>query len=366
MMALSSSDTSQPRSLRMKIFDRPVQGDVDFDELISDRADYFAAGERGSRLRWCEEAVFAEAYAETKWTISKRSDSWYFNEAFDQVEQDQAADGAKRGYIQKQGAPNLPIGQRVHNGVALNSITLGGSAAIKTGDNQFMWKDREYKLTDYKGRQILVPDDRMWGWFEQRKILMLKLESAADADDQSEYQRVVFGTKDDEYTVFPEKYGFKGRRAIKREDSWKTEKYENRLRTLNPSRGTRTGKWTVGVSDERKQNRWDEINEESGLRAKHAPCILMKNRFITDQDSFIAMYLTGSQGTGRDAGKRARPDHVTDHEIYRIFSGKHRTNILANILFAGADLTVIKVGKTKNNWWNKNQISRKWRIRNQN
>ena len=131
-------------------------------------------------------------------------------------------------------------------------------------------------------------------------------------------------------------------------------------------RGQFRGKWTVGVSDVQKQNRWDEINEESGLRVKHAPSILMKNRYIVDQDSFISMYLTGSQGTGANAGNKARPDHVTDHEIYRMFSGKYRHNILANTLFAGSDLRVIKVGKRKNNWWNKNQVSRWWRIRNQN
>jgi hypothetical protein len=92
----------------------------------------------------------------------------------------------------------------------------------------------------------------------------------------------------------------------------------------------------------------------------------MKNRYITDQDSFIGMYLTGSQGTGSNDGSRARPDHVTDHEIYRMFSGKYRHRILANTLFGGADLQIVKVGKRKNNWWNKNQVSRWWRIRNQN
>ena len=78
------------------------------------------------------------------------------------------------------------------------------------------------------------------------------------------------------------------------------------------------------------------------------------------------MYLTGSQGTADPDNPRARPDHVTDHEIYRMFAGKHRENILNNTLFANAETRIIKVGKRMNHWYNKNQISRKWRIRNQN
>ena len=53
-------------------------------------------------------------------------------------------------------------------------------------------------------------------------------------------------------------------------------------------------------------------------------------------------------------------------EIYRMFSGKERKRILDNALFADDTLVVMKVGKTKNAWWNKSQIARKFRIRNQN
>jgi hypothetical protein len=79
----------------------------------------------------------------------------------------------------------------------------------------------------------------------------------------------------------------------------------------------------------------------------------------------VQTYLSGSQGVP-GAPNRARPDHVTDHEIYRMFSGKYRQRILNNALFADDGLVVIKVGKKKNAWWNKDQFRRWLRIRNQN
>jgi hypothetical protein len=216
----------------------------------------------------------------------------------------------------------------------------------------------------------------MWGWFQQRQIRVLKL-NMGDGDDEvpAVYLRVVFGTKEDKYTHYPEKYGFKGRRAIRHETSWKVaddeasatpaNDYETRLRSLNPMRGHFRGKWMMLKSQAALQDRWDEINEESGLRAKHAPCILMINRYVKTYKSFVQTYLSGSQGVP-GAPNRARPDHVTDHEIYRMFSGKYRQRILNNALFADDGLVVIKVGKKKNAWWNKDQFRRWLRIRNQN
>jgi len=48
----------------------------------------------------------------------------------------------------------------------------------------------------------------------------------------------VFGTKEDQYTDFPEKWGSKNRRAVVQTDSWKAKKdrYEKRLTAPNPKR----------------------------------------------------------------------------------------------------------------------------------
>ena len=55
--------------------------------------------------------------------------------------------------------------------------------------------------------------------------------------------------------------------------------------------------------------------------------------------------------------------YVTDHEIYRMFAGKYRKRILDNALFADDTLRIIKPGKRKNYWYNKNQLSRWFRIK---
>jgi hypothetical protein len=342
------------------MFDRPIEPNLDINMAINDHADYFAAGARADQLRWCEEAVFAQAFDQVRWTVpATREHSWYIHQALDAAAVDQSSQ-QPLGLISKQGASDITVGQARHNNAIIPAIRLGTHYAYRTGHSTFEWNGRLYELTDYKGRHILAPDDQMWGWFQQRKILLFKI-NANQADE--DYDRVVFGTKDDQYTAFVEKYGFKGRRAIA---GTRTQDYEERLAARNPHRGKLGGKYLVGVSDAQKQNRWDEINEESGLRVKHAPCILMKNRYILNQDSFVTMYLSGSKGTGANSGSRARPDHVTDHEIYRMFSGKDRDRILSNTLFGRRDLQIVKVGKKKNNWWNKNQITRWWRIRNQN
>jgi hypothetical protein len=230
-------------------------------------------------------------------------------------------------------------------------VKLAGKLAVRDAMD-IVWNGRTYKSTNYKGKEILIPDERMWGWYEQRKVTIFKIFFPQNDDQgrtEDNYDRVVFGTKDDKYTHDPEKYGFMGRRAIAREEDWKKKKdeYEDRLRDRNPRRGQFNGKWMSGLPADQLQDRWDEINEESGLRVKHAPCILIINRFIKTWESFVATYLAGSQGTGDG---RARPDHVTDHEIYRMFTGKHRQRILNNALFADDTLVVIKVGKTKNAW----------------
>lgn len=217
-------------------------------------------------------------------------------------------------------------------------------------------EDSEYlpSSADYKNKSILAPNDQMWGMYQQRKISKLKI---LGNHDPNATRRVVFGTKEDGYTAYPEKYGFMGRRAIKNEPTWKPGKYETRLKQRNPRRGQ------IGGKNMKNQTRMDEINEESGLRVKHAPSILMINRYIKTKDDFERTYLSGAKGTRTGI---AHPDHVTDHEIYRMFSGKDRKRILDNTLFADDSLTIEKVGKQKNTWKTKNQIARWWRIRNQN
>lgn len=260
------------------------------------------------------------------------------------------------------------------NGEAPRHLELAGSRAVVfAGANGFagrlIWKNRQYSTVDYKGRDILTPDDRMWGWFQQRQI-----SSFTVATDQANVSEVVvFGTKDDKYTHYPEKYGFMGRRSIQSEGGWvdKFDEYSERLTRLNPRRGQfmakNMGIWARPFGEHQAQYRWDEIHEESGLRIKHAPAILMINQFLTSQEAFVAAYLTGSQGADPEGNEwRARADHVTDHEIYRMFSGKYRERILNTTMFADATTNISQLGKAKNHWYTKNQISRWWRIRNQN
>ena len=63
---------------------------------------------------------------------------------------------------------------------------------------------------DYKSRDIYIPDARMWSWWMQRKITRFTVA----ADCSNSRNRVVFGTKEDKYTEYPEKYGFISRRAM--------------------------------------------------------------------------------------------------------------------------------------------------------
>jgi hypothetical protein len=260
------------------------------------------------------------------------------------------------------------------NKKGLRRFMLAGSRAVvfagsggKAGVLE--WKNRKYSAIDYKGKKILTPDDQMWGWFQQRQI-----DSFTVVNDRSNVSEVVvFGTKDDKYTHYPEKYGFMGRRSIQKEGGWveKMDKYHGRLTRLNPRRGRfmakNMGALARPFGPNQAQYRWDEIHEESGLRIKYAPAILMINQFLTTQESFVAAYLSGSQGADPEGGEwRARADHVTDHEIYRMFSGKYRERILNTTMFADEDTTISQINKAKNHWYDKNQIKRWWRIQNQN
>jgi hypothetical protein len=218
---------------------------------------------------------------------------------------------------------------------------------------------RTYQLTDYKDKPIIIPrESTMWQWYKARAISRIDVTGANDPDLT---RRVVFGTKNDRYAVYPEKYGFMNRRQVMQERSWKNT-YEQRLQARNPLRGTKRGKWTSGPGVN-PQDRWDEINEESGLRVKHAPGIIMINQFLRSFEDFVRNYMGGSQGTGVAGGGRARPTFVTAHEIYRMFSGKNRKQILDRTLFGHQGQVQVNVaGKKRQHWYTKDQIARNYRI----
>ena len=236
--------------------------------------------------------------------------------------------------------------------------TKGGPGVLK-------WRGREYSTRDYKGRELLAPNQQMWGWFQQRTISEFSLPRAPELVAEM----VVFGPRDDHYTFFPEKFGFMRRRSIKEGAPWSQRKdtYNQRLTRLNPRRGKLGGKLYGLLSrpfgKEQSSRRINEIQEESGLRIKHAPAILMLNRFIVEEADFVAAYLSGSQGIDPEGSQGiARPDHITDHELYRMFSGKHRRRILNRTIFANKTTLIHDPDKHLNRWFNKNQFSRWWRI----
>jgi hypothetical protein len=245
------------------------------------------------------------------------------------------------------GAPVVVTLGRDNAGNAIN-------ASITPSDVTIL--NKTYNLLDYKGKPIIVPlESTMWQWYQARTIKSITVTGETDPDLT---RRVVFGTKDDRYATYPEKFKFMNRRQIMQEPSWKTNKYDTRLQGFNPLRGTHKGKWTSGPGVD-TQNRWDEINEESGLRVKHAPGIIMKNQFVRTYQDFLVNYMNGSQGTGG----RARGGFVTSHEIYRMFSGKHRKQILDRTTFADqGQLDVHVSGKKKHHWYTKDQIARNYRI----
>jgi hypothetical protein len=239
--------------------------------------------------------------------------------------------------------------------VLVDGVQLGSTQAnqqpYQVANGKITFNGKAYGVTDYKGRPILAPNYRMWGWYTQRKVTRLVL---ADNDNALGYSdRVVFGTSADNYTDYPEKWGFKSRRGVRNENSWvaKNAAYEQRLTTLNPTRAGNTWKdkkvrkWN---GDFAPPGRWDEIHEESGLRIKHAPCILMKNQFISTYENFVGSYLDGAQGQTRLNVTYSTSAFVTNHEIYRMFAGKYRRRILDNTLFADGNLVVSKPQKIRN------------------
>ncbi len=375
-----SSDTL-PEYKRTSVLRRkmPVTQNIDLQQKYYSKTGNFSPKHRAAYLRQCESAVYSHKYNAEHWNVDndRQTTSWDFRDVFRRL--DLGHDLFR---------PQLDV----HDVKGQLTLFLDGLPVNRPSASTFEWNGQVYKIRDYREKDILVPDLRMWRWFEQRKISLMKLWfRPEDTINESNYDRVVFGTKSDHYTHFPEKYGYLGRRRIQNvSTSWKVG-YEQRLCRLNPLRGQgtnwiligRKAKWTksmLGKSDEQVQQRWDEINEESGLRIKHSPCILMVNQFVTTYRQFIGTYLDGSQGvSGLEKGiqvNRARPGHlkngafvgghVTDHELYRMFTGKHRKRILDYTLFGDGDLKIFKVGKRKEDWLSKNQISRSLRIKNQN
>jgi hypothetical protein len=59
----------------------------------------------------------------------------------------------------------------------------------------------------------------------------------------------------------------------------------------------------------------------------------------------VAAYLDGAQGAQRSGVSYSTSGRVTNHEIYRMFSGKYRKRILNNTLFADGDLVILKPQK---------------------
>jgi len=250
------------------------------------------------------------------------------------------------------------------------SFLLAGHPAevVPTADGgagTLQWRGREYSTRDYKGRELLAPNQQMWGWFQQRAISEFSLPSPPELISET----VVFGPRDDHYTHFPEKYGFMRRRTIKQGEPWseREDKYNQRLTSLNPRRGKPGGKLYGLLSRPfgkgQSTRRINEIQEESALRIKHAPAILLLNRFSVNEVDFVAAYLSGAKGVDAEGTQGiARPDHITDHELYRMFSGKQRISILNRTLFANKATLIHAPDKVQNRWFTKNQLSRWWRI----
>lgn len=246
-----------------------------------------------------------------------------------------------------------------------------GSYEAKVQDGKIYWNGHEFNATDYKGRPILIPDNTMYGWLEQRRILSMNVEENPTLVKET----VVFGTASDKYPLYPDLLGFMPRRNISQEaPGWgghaeKASTYAQRLHTLNPDRKKTFGQQLffnpVGYEKNFLKNRWDDICEKCGLQMKHAPRRLMINRFISTHDDFILAYLNGSQGipagTKLEGNKSAevnipRPAHVTDHELYRAFAGKHRVEILEHMHFADEYLVFNAPSKANEKCYNPMQL----------
>jgi hypothetical protein len=241
----------------------------------------------------------------------------------------------------------------------------------KVENGNIHWNGHMFNVQDYKGHPILIPDTTMYGWLEQRRIVKMNIEGNPGFIKET----VVFGTATDKYPLYPDLLGFMPRRNISLEATgWglnddKRGKYERRLLTLNPDRKKIFGQQLlfnpVGYAKQFLNNRWDDICEKCGLQIKHAPRKLMINRFISTHDDFIFAYLNGSKGipagTKLEGDKKAevnipRPAHVTDHELYRSFAGKHRKEILDHMHFSDENLVFDAPSKANETCYNPIQL----------
>ena len=228
-----------------------------------------------------------------------------------------------------------------------NQSFMLGSHLAELRDGKIYWNGHEFDSKDYKGHPILIPNAKMYDWLEQRRILKINVDRYPNKIKET----VIFGTASDHYPLYPDLLGFMARRNIsKKTNTWiqKKEKYADRQGRLNPDRAHLLGQQSFfmppGYHPSFLQNRSDEICEKCGLQIKHAPRKIMLNRFVRTHDDFIYAYLSGSQGVPKgtllesDDIHRPRPAHITDHELYRAFGGKHRDEILGHLHFADVDL----------------------------
>lgn len=267
-----------------------------------------------------------------------------------------------------------------------------------------------FRFPDYKGRPIRVPDVKLVGWWKSRVVSAWAIEredgGRGDPEAAESVQNtVVYGTKTDRYAEMPEKHGTLSRRSVPdRMPEEKKEDYQRRLDENNPLRklpkpknpikkaihqikvkGTSTKFLGVSKTEEEVQDRWNEIFEVSRQRVKHshhgATQFVMLNSFLNTAEEFVRMYMVGSQGSdgvqhptalNSEHEEIEGSGHVTDHELYSIFAGKHRKDILDRALFGNRETEVTdpdKVSRTGNPFLAmvtrkkfKNQIARKWHI----
>lgn len=221
------------------------------------------------------------------------------------------------------------------------AFQLGSHEAL-VKDDMIHWKNLQIPLADFKGRSILIPDEKMWAEFLNRKIIM------ADLSDPDKCNKVVaFGTEDDCYMTFSDKFNFMPRRNIKNELTWKADQYHERQLKLNPRAHKFMGQQLLFGSRQFLKNRREQICEKSGLQIMHAPALFIVNRYIKNHDNFIESFLNGSRGApGADSGdaNRPQPTHITDHEIYRLFRGKHSDRTLARTVFADDQFIIVGEG----------------------
>lgn len=237
-----------------------------------------------------------------------------------------------------------------------------GSHIATVQNGKIEWNSKIFPLKDYKGHDILIPDERMYGWLEQRRIYKINVESGKNKVGKT----VVFGTSHDKYAMYPDKYGFMSRKDIKKTLSWIPE-YDEIKRALNPP-------ITMVPKFFRKQyifptkKRRNEVYEKSALQIEHSPNILMKNSYLKTHDDFIYAYLSGSKHQENQANLAddihiSGADHITDHEIYRLFTCDNRIDQLSSCCFADDNLLIEAPTRPDNHWYNKNQVTRAYKHR---